>query len=73
MVQVTAWRLFSAKPLPEPILSYCQLSHREKNISEIRIELNKNAVLNDATKRIVVQLVYLKEMLHRNIFDTEAT
>ena len=62
MVQVTACRLFLLSIEPP-----------EKNISEIRIELNKNAVLKDANKQIVVQLVYLKEMLKRNIFDTDAT
>ena len=37
LVQVTACRLFGAKPPPEPILIYCQLDSR-KNFSEIRIK-----------------------------------
>ena len=37
LVQVMACRLFGAKPLPEPMLAYCQLGLLGTNLSEIRI------------------------------------
>ena len=30
LVQVMAWRQCGAKPLPEPITTYCQLHHQEQ-------------------------------------------
>ena len=39
LVQVMACRLFSAKPLPEPMLAYCQLDSWEQIFSEIIIEI----------------------------------
>ena len=35
LLQVMAWRLFSAKPLPEPMVAYCQLDFWE----QIRIRI----------------------------------
>ena len=40
LVQVMPCRLFGTKPLPEPMLAYCQLDHWEKS-SEIWIKIQK--------------------------------
>ena len=38
LVQVMTCRLFCAKPLPEPVLAYCQLEAWEKNSVKIKSE-----------------------------------
>ena len=38
LVQVMAWRLFGAKPLPEPMLTYCQLYPREQISVKVELE-----------------------------------
>ena len=35
MLQVMACRLFDAKPLPEPMLSYCQLGPSEQTLVKL--------------------------------------
>ena len=39
LVQVMACRLFGAKPLPEPMLSYCHMDPLVTNLCEIRIKI----------------------------------
>ena len=41
LVQVMAWRLFDAKPLPEPMLPYCQLDFWE----QITYNLHQNSII----------------------------
>ena len=45
-----ACRLFSAKPLPEPMLVYCQLDSREQIAVELELEsynfINENSFAN---------------------------
>ena len=38
LLQVMAWRLFGAKPLPEPMLAYCQLVYWEQIAVKIESE-----------------------------------
>ena len=35
-----AWRLVGTKPLSEPVLDYCLLDPKEKNLSEILIKIH---------------------------------
>ena len=44
LVQIMACRLFGAKPLPEPMLAYCQLDPWEQNFSFMKIHLRISSV-----------------------------
>ena len=46
LVQVMAYHLFSTKPLPEPMLAYCQLRLLGANFSEILIEIPEMPTFN---------------------------
>ena len=37
LIQAMAWQLFSAKPWPQPVLTYCQLRISTRNLSEVLI------------------------------------
>ena len=44
LVQVTACRLFDTKPLPEPMLAYCQLNKLQWNFNRyIKLFIHENA------------------------------
>ena len=49
LVQVMAWHLFGAKPLPEPILTYCQ--HGPMHIKN-KLLLNINQITKDLLKKM---------------------
>ena len=41
-VQVIAWRLFGAKPLPEPMLIYCQSDYWE----QVSVKFEQNFIIS---------------------------
>ena len=53
-VQVIAWRLFGAKPLPEPMLPCCQLDSWKKNSVEIESLENSNIFIQENAFEIIV-------------------
>ena len=40
LVQVIAWRMFAAKPLPEPVLDYCQMDSWEQISVKFELEFS---------------------------------
>ena len=53
LVKVMACRLFDAKPLPQPMLTYCQL---DPNLSEIWIKITKNFIHKNAFENAVCEM-----------------
>ena len=56
MVQIMACRLFGAKPLPEPMLTYCQLDHWERLPMEFESKY-KFFIHENAFKAVVCERV----------------
>ena len=55
LVQVMACRLFSAKPLPEPMLVYCQLNSRKQISVKFEFEFYHFHLKKNASETFVCQ------------------